>query len=643
MSGIFGLWNLDGRPLDKAILTGMSRSLAHRGSDADESWVDGAVGIGCRLFRVTPASLNERQPHIDSSGIVAVFDGRLDSRQELIDALSHRIECSSALPDVALIASAYKVFGEGFTTYLNGDLALALFDPAKKKLLLARDSLGVRPLYYCRCSSGFLFASEVKALLTHPEVEARPDEEDFAVFLVGNRVVKPGATFFRDISGVVPGHSVTVTQAGIKVCRYWDFDTTRQLNLKSPSEYAEAFRHHFQIAIRRRLRSAYPVAVSLSGGLDSSSIFCTAESMRRDAPTEFPPLEGYSYVSEAGIPSDEIRYVCEIERMYGVSVHRIPMGEPGFLAAAEQEVWHAESPLLDGQWNGTSAYLNAIQRGGSRLRLTGHWADQMLCYEAYLLDLFKTLRWRTIFRHLKEYDYWNSDVPAGYFQRQFLRTLLRLSVPKGLLGPIRELRRMQFPRLQDRWYSSTMLELASRSANQNRSRARFVSSHARSLYEEARSSYHVLCMEWNNKIACAHGLETAFPFLDRDLIGFLMAIPPVFAGSGGVSKGILRSAIQDVVPALLLNRRDKADFTHRVNRGQEREISRLKDLLHSDNCSVRIGWCSPKSSVDIERVVKGIGKSSDSINSFAVRDWTGLELWLRVFRPKSGILPRIRG
>lgn len=635
MSGIFGLWNLNGRPLDKIILAGMSGSLAHRGPDADESWVDGPIGIGCRLFRVTPESLNERQPHVDPSGIVAVLDGRLDSRQELIDALSHRIEFPSGISDVALMASAYRAFGEGFTDYLNGDFSLAVFDLANKKLILARDSLGVRPLYYCRFASGFLFASEVKALLTHPEVDAKPDEEDFAVFLVGNRNIKPGATFFRDICGVIPGHSVTVSSAGITVRRYWDFDTTRQVLLKSPSEYAEAFRHHFQIAVRRRLRSAYPVAVSLSGGLDSSSIFCTAETMRRTGPSSFPPLEGYSYVFEAGTPSNEIHFVSEIERMYGVSVQRIPVSVPAFLEGAEQEVWHGESPLLDSQWSATRAFLKAIQSSSTRVVLTGHWGDQVLCDHTYLLDLFKTLRWHTIWWHLREYERWYPDAPRGYFQREFLENFLRLCIPEAFLRLASKLRQRQLGRLQNTWYSPKIMELDSRYKRRNRKPARFGSVHARSLYQEARSSYHVLCMEWNNKIACAHGLEMAFPFLDRDLIGFLMAIPPIFAGSEGVSKGILRSAMHGTLPAQLMTRRDKADFTDRVNRGVEHDFCRLRDLFDSDSRSVRTGWISSKLPGDVERLVKSIDKSSDAVDAWAVKDQAGLELWLRVFDQKS--------
>lgn len=631
MSGIFGLWNLDSRPVDRTILADMSRSLAHRGLDGNGYWVDGAVGVGCRLSRVTPESLDEQQPYVSASGIVAVFDGRLDSRQELIAALAHRIERTTTLPDVALVAAAYDVFGATFTTYMNGDFALAVFDPAMQRLTLVRDSLGVRPLYYCRYRSGFLFASEVKALLQHPGVKARPDEEDFAIFLVGNRAVKPGATFFRDICGVVPGCRVTVTPADIKVDQYWDFDTVAQLNLRSYEEYVEAFRHHFQIAVRRRLRSAHPVAVSLSGGLDSSSIFCTAASMARDTPKAFPHLAAYSYVSEVGSPSDEIRYVGAIERMFDVAVHRIPMGSPGFLDGVEQQMWHGESPLLDTQWSCTRTFLDEIRESGARVLLTGHWGDQMLVHYAYFIDLFRTLKWPLFFQYLKEYKNWHTDVSPKHIVRELLKILARELIPEKIRRPVGWLRRRRFPRRQDKWYSEDILKLSSASRKHERPETKFVSSHARSLYEEARSSYSVLCMEWNNKIGSAHGLEMIFPFLDRDLIAFLMAVPPQFVGSDGVCKGLLRSAMYGTLPEQISIRRDKADFTARVNRAQQNDITKLRDLLRADKYSVSNGWVSCNISAEIEDVIKAIGERPDALDARAITDLVGLELWLRIF------------
>src|SRR5436309_2604073 len=158
MSGIVGVWNLDGRPVENAVLARMSASMAHRGPDGERLWVDGAVGLACQLLRVTPEARTEIQPLVHSSGVALVFDGRLDNRDELLQILRPEQGISAASSDPALVLAAYEVFGDRLPERLAGDFAFGLFDPNHRKLLLARDAIGLRPLHYCRVGETFLFA-----------------------------------------------------------------------------------------------------------------------------------------------------------------------------------------------------------------------------------------------------------------------------------------------------------------------------------------------------------------------------------------------------------------------------------------------------------------------------------------------------
>lgn len=628
MSGILGLWNLDGRPVSRALLADLSGTLAHRGADGDGLWVEGPVGLACRLFRVTPESAREAQPLVGPSGAVLVFDGRLDNREELLAALPPPPDTGAGSPDPALVLAAYEAFGDAFPERLAGDFALALFDQRRRRLLLARDAIGIRPLYYTRLPGAFLFASEVKALLAHPEVSARPDDDLLASFLLDGAWDGQGMTFFRGVSSLLPAHLAILTPQGFGTRRYWDFDPSRQTRLRSFPEHAEAFRHHFGLAVRRRLRSTFPVAVSVSGGLDSSAIFCLAETLRRCNLARHPPILGVSYISPEGSPSDETAFLLEIERQYEVAIERVPIGPMGPMNGSREAMWHIEAPFLDAMWNTTRTFLETAHQLGARVVLTGHWGDQILFDQAYLIDLLHRLAWSETWAHLKEFGRWWTDADPRHFRRRFLLDLVRYHVPHALLPYLRRLRAKGHPP----WYAEAFRRRARRSLpRETLTMGRFPTAHARSLYEEIRSSHHVQCMEWNNKVAAMHGLEMAFPFLDRDLLSFLMGIPGEMQTWKGVPKAILRAAMRGVLPDAIAGRTWKADFSHLVNDGMKRDFPQLVHCLQSDGMAISLGYVNG----DVMR--KELARLRDRIQghtcevAWGLTDLLGLELWLQAF------------
>jgi asparagine synthase (glutamine-hydrolysing) len=628
VSGILGIWNLDGRPLEEARVRDLSSVLAHRGRDGDGVWVRGAVGLACRLHRVTPEALRENQPLLHPSGAVVVFDGRLDDRDELLSRLLPSSRVSADSPDPALVLAAYEAFGNGFAERLTGDFALGLFDPARQQLLLARDAIGIRPLYYCRTGETFLFASEIKALLAHSRVPRGLNDDFLADFFLGTVRNTAGETFFAAVSTLLPGHVAVLTPRGFAARRYWDFDPCRQTRLGSFPEYAEAFRHHFERAVKRRIRSAHPVAVSVSGGLDSSSIFCLAETLARWTPGRYPPIRGVSYISPAGTPADEAAFLKEIERDYDVEIERIPLRPLGLLNGSRDAVWHVEAPFLDEQWNTTSAFLDAVHRGGARVVLTGHWGDQMLFDQAYLVDLVRGLAWGRAREHLAEYSRWLTDGDPRWFRRRFVLDLVKHSVPRSAIPALRRLRRQP-----DRpWYADALRERARCRESRLDTIPAFATAHARSLYEQARSSYHILCMEWNNKVAAMHGLEMTFPFLDRDLLSFLLGIPGEMQTWNGVPKALLRAGLRDVLPEAIALRRWKADFTDLVNEGMERDFAEAARLLQSPGMAVRLGYVREDViRTDLERLRERLtGPTAEA--AWNLSDLLGLEFFLQVFR-----------
>ncbi len=628
MSGIVGIWNLDGKPVEREVLARMSATMAHRGPDGEEMWIKGPVGLGCQLLRVTPESEKETQPLVGASGAVVVFDGRLDNREELLASLKNSYRVSSASPDPDLVLAAYEAFGDRLPERLAGDFALGLFDPNRQQILLARDAIGIRPLYYHRTCETFLFASEIKALLAHPEVSVRPNDDVLAQHLLRGDKDHRGMTFFEGISSLLPAHTALLTSRGFVSRRYWYFDATQTIGLGSFEEYAEAFREHFDRAVRRRLRSAYPVAVSLSGGLDSSSIFCVAETLGRGSTGQCPRILGFSYTSLAGSPSDESAFLTEIERQYGVMISRLPIGSMGPLNGSRREVWHVEVPFLDEMWATTRAFHSTVQRHGARVLLTGHWADQLLFDQAYLVDRFYDFAWRELRTHLNEFPRWFTDCPGLDFRRRFIVDLVKYSLPGPLISLLRSLRlKPARP-----WYSRAFRKRARRGPLSTLPHGtKFPTAHARSLYEQARSSRQVMCMEWENKVASMHGLDATFPFLDRDLVSFLMRIPGEIQTYRGVPKVLLREGLRGVVPDAIARRTWKADFTYLINGGMARDYEHLVDQLRSGAMAMIAGYVNQDlMSAELKHAKDRLGGASAD-TAWSLSDLVGLEFWLQVF------------
>jgi asparagine synthase (glutamine-hydrolysing) len=599
------------------------------------------MGLACQQMQITPESLGENQPRVHASGVALVFDGRLDNRNELLHdpRIGDAVCLKSA--DTEFVLAAYHAYGEAFAEKLSGDFALGLFDPVKQRLLLARDAIGIRPLYYCRREGLLLFATEIKALLAHPRVVTRANEDVIADFLVGSGASTnfAGATLFDGICSVPPAHVLLQTANRFQLQRYWDFDPDRKIRFKSFLDYADAFRYHFEQSVQRRLRSTTPVAVSVSGGLDSSAILCMAETLRRKGALQAPALQGISYISSDGGPADERNFLADIEQRYGIDIQKIPMAALGFVEGSKASMWFAEDLLLDRQATFNQMFLGRARGDGARVLLTGHWGDQVLAGTSYLVDLAHTFAWRKVYAHLKEIPRWMTDVDSEYSHvRGFLRHLALIHAPEAsvpLLRMIRSALGRAPPALDGSWYTEGLKIRANGSGRHaDATKPRFGSLQAESLYDEVRRPYHVQCMEWNNKIGAQHGLEMAFPFLDRELLSFLMAIPGEMHSFGGVSRGLLRQALSGVLPDSIRQRTWKADFTQLCNDGMGLDATDLMDYLSNGCRAAALGYVDEGLvRHELVSVYEQVSRSKDCVVSTKLRKLLGLEIWCRTFLP----------
>jgi asparagine synthase (glutamine-hydrolysing) len=633
MSAIVGLWNLDGRPADARVVAAMSQALSHRGPDGERIVTRDAFGVAHRHFWVTPEEVGEGQPLEGSGGTLLALDGRVDNRDELMALLGLPPTAS----DAACVLAACRAWGDAAVERVSGDFAFAFYHPEPGTLVLARDAIGLRPVYYYHGPGMFGFASEIKGLLAHPAVPRRPDDEGLADYLLlGARPVdRLDVTCFQGIRALPPAHLLRVSLRGPEPPRrYWDFDPRSDPGCRSLGECAEAFRERFAEAVRRRVRSAYPVAVSVSGGLDSSSIFCQAGALRRNAAVACPSMLGFAYIGAEGSTADERRYLEEIERAEGVVIERLAAAPLlGMMDGAELQARHAEAPMLDSLWQITQGIQRAAARAGARRFITGHWGDQMLYDTAYLVDLIRRLSWGTVRRHLRALNQWFQPNEVSDLRKQVARDLLRYLVPQVLLPLAKRLgRAIRHEEPGRRWLEPRFRARALRQADQPATTGRHLASaQARSLYLEARVKYSVQCMEWNNKISALHGLDYATPFLDRDLIQFLMAVPGAIQTEGGVPRALVREGLAGILPDAIRRRRWKGDYSEPVNQGAARDLEVVRRLFADAPRAVALGYVDPgRLAGELDALAPRL-RGPDCLASWELTDLIGLEAWLKVF------------
>jgi asparagine synthase (glutamine-hydrolysing) len=343
---------------------------------------------------------------------------------------------------------------------------------------------------------------------------------------------------------------------------------------------------------------------------------------------------GFSYIGPEGSASDERAYLDDIERDYEVSIERIAAAPLlGLMEGAGLQAWHGETPLLDALWQVTHAVQQAAAGSGARRLLTGHWGDQVLHGTAYLVDLIRGFAWRTARRHLAAFDDWFLPDEARNLRKEVVLGLLRHQVPVSLVPLLKWIRRRVSRSAAARpWLAGPFRARALRGASRPATTGRHLrGAHPRALYLETRMKYSVQCMEWNDKIAALHGLDYAAPFLDRDLIQFLMAVPGDLQAAGGVPRALLREGLAGVLPDAIRRRRWKADYSEPVNRGAARDLAAARALFANQPRSVSWGYVDR---LRIAAELEALGSrltAPDCVASWELTDLIGLESWLRVF------------
>src|ERR1051326_1409360 len=388
MSGIAGILNLDGAPVDRSLLSRMTNFMTFRGPDAQQIWLQGNIGLGHALLRTTEESEDERQPFTLDGQVWIDADARLDAQCDLIEKLAARDKyVKPGLTDSELLLRAYRVWGEDCVEHLLGDFAFAVWDGARQRLFCARDHLGVRPFFYAHVGQTVIFSNTLDCLRQHPAVSDKLNDLAIADFLLFERNQEPGTTSFADIQRIPPAHKLTWFATRQRMSRYWTLPIDEPIYFKRAEDYTDRFKELLNQAVSDRLRTN-KIVICMSGGLDSPTLAATACKILRSRSSD-SEVRAFTTVVD-GMDGNERYYAGLVAKRLEIPI-----------------IFNDPSAPFDPDWNRTGVHTpEPIPRpmnfarysdtcksmaGYSRVVFYGEGPDDALYYEwqAYLSYLLK--------------------------------------------------------------------------------------------------------------------------------------------------------------------------------------------------------------------------------------------------------------
>lgn len=562
MSGIAGIYFLDGRPVDPVVVERMAASMPHRGPDGRGIWTQGPIGLSHLMLWTTHESLHEQLPLVHQTGdLVLTADPRIDNRDELIAALGVHPRARH-ITDSELILGAYEKWGELCPEKLLGDFAFAIWDGRKHILFCARDHFGVKPFYYYCSARMFAFASEIKALLCLAEIPRRLNEMRVADYLGGTEI-DPVSTFYQEIVQLSDANSMTVGCDGTSMRRYWVLDPSRELRLASDEEYAEAFRERFTQAVCGHVRSPFAAGSLLSGGLDSSAIVCVARSL--PAEHEARQFHTFSALFDHLPQCDERQFINAVVARGGMTPHYIigdrlnPWADIDVVLRQQEEPF--ESPFLFIR----RALCGVAQEAGVRVLLDGFMGDIVVSHGmGYLTELLRQWRWwafatQLMVLHRTVYKNYHVSFRSLLFDRG-----IRPLAPESVKQVWRRLHRQSPGSARPPWtpiinpHFARRIHLAEILASRRAEAPETVRT-AREEHWRFLSSGLYNRFEISDRAAATFHLSSQHPFADLRLVEFCLALPPEQKLNQGWTRLVFRRAMANILPAQVQWRHDKSN------------------------------------------------------------------------------------
>lgn len=583
MSGIYGIYRYDGAPVDPLWLERMKTAMAYYGPDGGGATIEGPVGLGHLLLKVNPEDAFEKQP-IRAERALIVSTARLDNRDALLESFNISAAEAPQLADGHLVSLAFERWGEEICTHLEGDWALAAWNPRKREFFLARDAVGNAALYYFEGRGFFAFASSLKALLALPGVAIEPDRLHLAEVLSCWQH-DAAQTAYKGIRRLVWAHALTVAPNGqLQFRRFWSAEGRESLRYRRDEEYVEGFLERYTRAVANLLRSPKPVAAELSGGRDSSSVVAMAAPLLAQQGRDLSAFTSVPLFAPDGADKsrrgDEWELAHAAATMAGANVKHVPVDAKDYrvIQGIEHYLDIHDGPLhgaVNHYW--CQAVLEAASQSGAGTVLVCGMGNATISWPGNGTALLALLQGNltTALRLLLHAE----PNPWQTLRRQILKP--------PLMPVLRMLRRMKAPNTSP-WqaYSALHPQMAHELDLDGRMRAAgHDPTFTLSPLVDARNLFFTpqvgIGFNLASEIGARHSLAYLDPAANLALLEYLLRIPDDQFCRGRQCSWLYQRAFRNRVPQAVMFEQRKglqaADVGHRIRR----ELEEIRDCLHA--------------------------------------------------------------
>jgi asparagine synthase (glutamine-hydrolysing) len=588
MCGIVGWLSYnDAAPVRGDIVARMRDSMVHRGPDGEGIWLspDSRVGLGFRRLAIIDLSTSALQPMTNEDGTVwLVFNGEIYNhealRKELI-AAGHRFQTDHS--DTETIVHGYEQWGEKVVEHLHGMFGIGIWDSRRRRLFLARDRIGIKPLYFTWTSNGFLFASEIKALLEHPSVSADIEPRATYHYLSFNTTPAP-LTMFKGIYKLPAGHrAVLDTQGSFSAEAYWDAlpgmgeeaDEMRGLSAPALDDYAtRRTRELLREAVEKRMMSDVPFGVFLSGGIDSSTNVALMSQFVN------VPLRTFTVGFSDHPENNELSYASLVAKHFKTEHHEVMVDEKAMSNYLPSLVYSQDEPIAD--WVCIPLYFvsKLVRDTGTRVVQVGEGSDEQFCGYGTYMAYLRMNPWHKGFERLPSLvkrgvasvanwlaaihdhhdNYLDVAIRVGRGRELFWSGTLVLAesrkeqiIDRSALAPLEIPERMH-SLLPSTYANPDSFEVVRSFFERIDKAAPRSDLLTRMIYSEFKLRLPELLLMRVDKIGMSVSIEPRVPFLDHKLVEFTMNVPMAAKVRGGVAKALLKRAVRGLIPDEIIDR-----------------------------------------------------------------------------------------
>ena len=560
MCGISGIayTKRSGRNVDPDLLARMRDLLRHRGPDEAGSFVDGNVGLGHRRLSIVDVKSGQQPMATADNQCFITYNGEVYNHKEYRQQLEAKGYKFRTNCDTEAILYLYQEYGDQCVHKLRGMFAFAIWNKDKRELFLARDRLGVKPLYYVQDEDGSIFfASEIKALLEAGAVRPSLNYAVLADYLA-NHSPTGEETLFVGVKRLLPGHSMSWRDGKLSVDRYWDleFEPKQETGIRSDAEWVVEWSERFEEAVRIRLMSDVPLGMFLSGGIDSSAIAAVMSGLSEE------PVKTFS-VAFAEREANELEYARMVADRFSTDHHEVIVSPAEFCEALPDLIWHEDEPIA----HPSSVALYFVSQLASRhvkVVLTGEGSDESLAgYGRYAKTLLNLRLGQSYSKFVPKFT---RELVAAGIDILPAASRTRHKLKKSFLSLDPTIESIYFDNFsvfsrtmqKDLFTESAMERMAGRMDPYEQISAMFGSAPSQSLldrmlYADTKTYLQELLMK-QDQMSMAASIESRVPFLDHQLMEFTARMPDSMKLRGNTTKFVLRKAMEGRLPQPILSR-----------------------------------------------------------------------------------------